>query len=73
MRKILVLATVVLFVEVIISLTGCGSKYCKVSGCPSESAMNAKYCYEHKCANQSCKNVGIASFSYCEECIERAQ
>lgn len=62
-----------LFVASIFILSGCGSKYCKVSGCPSERALDFSYCYEHKCLNTSCNNEGIDSFSYCEECIERAQ
>lgn len=57
---------------VLLSLVGCGTKYCSVSGCPKESAQGANYCYEHKCSNFSCKNMAIESYSYCRECIERS-
>lgn len=54
------------------TLTGCGSKYCNVSGCPKESARGANYCYEHKCSNFNCTNQAIESYSYCKECLNRA-
>ena len=74
MRRILLnVSIILLLITSMFTLSGCGSKYCKTSGCPSESIPDYKYCYEHKCKNVNCKNEGIDSFSYCEECIERAQ
>lgn len=77
MRSILLIISMILMlVASMITLSGCGTsgtKYCKVSGCPSESAIDAKYCYEHKCVNYSCKNRAIGSYSYCKKCIERAR
>lgn len=71
----LILATILLFGLMAGTLTGCNSKYCSVSGCPAESARGSNYCYSHKCANFSCTNKGAlnGSYSYCMECVERAQ
>ena len=74
MKKVFtILTTILLIVLSAVALTGCGSKYCTISGCPKERAYGAKYCHEHKCQNPSCKNMAISSYSYCRECIERAQ
>lgn len=74
MRKILLFISVVLLlITSMFTFSGCGSKYCETPGCPSESSLHSDYCYEHKCRNVHCENEGIDSFSYCEECIERAQ
>ena len=76
MKKIsLILVTVLLLAVFVMTLTGCGSKYCSVSGCPAESASGCNYCYRHKCANFSCDNKGALStpYSYCQECINRAR
>lgn len=66
---------IVLPILLLLSIAGCGAKYCSVSGCPSErSPLGSVYCTKHKCANTSCKNRGSLTnnFSYCEECIKRA-
>lgn len=74
MKKILLILTVVLLFSIMsITLTGCGTKYCAVSGCPKESLRSSDYCYQHKCFNQSCSNRSVESYSYCRECIERAK
>jgi len=75
MKKTSLILVVVLLSVLLIGLTGCKEKYCSVSGCPSESAKGSDYCYQHKCANFNCTNKGALStpYSYCTECIERAQ
>lgn len=74
MKKIsLSLLLVLLFSVVSLTLSGCGIKYCSVSNCPKESFAHSEYCPEHKCANTSCKNKAIQSYSYCTKCIECAK
>ncbi len=76
MKKTSFILTMVLLSILLILLSGCGVKYCSVSGCPSErSPLGSNYCTLHKCANNSCKNRGslINTLSYCEECVRRAQ
>lgn len=76
MKKIfLTLVMILLLILVVGTLTGCGTEYCSVSGCPKESAKACDYCYSHKCANFNCTNKGALStpYSYCMECVERAQ
>lgn len=72
-RILLIMALILLLVATSFTLSGCGIKYCEVSGCPSECSLHSNYCYEHKCANLNCNNEGMGSYTYCEECIERAQ
>lgn len=66
-----ILLTLLLMTLISALFTGCGTKYCAVSGCPKETDYS-DYCIEHKCLNYDCKNRGAGSYSYCEECIERA-
>ena len=75
MNKTSIILTIFALVTSALILTGCGTKYCSVSGCPSESARGSNYCYQHKCANFSCPNKGAligTPYSYCEECLNRA-
>lgn len=72
MKKAIIVFMVILSVAM---MAGCsfGPEYCSVSGCPKEAARSADYCYQHKCSNYSCTNRAIDDYSYCMECIERAQ
>ncbi|MGM9552516.1 MAG: hypothetical protein ACI3XA_09715 [Clostridia bacterium] len=71
MKKIIRMA---LLFTLVLSITGCGTgiKYCSVTGCPKEALIGGKYCAEHKCYNPSCPNQAIKSYSYCEECLDKA-
>lgn len=76
MKQTKLFALALLLLALLSTLTACGTKYCTVSGCPKEAARGCNYCYSHKCANTSCKNKGALTntpYSYCMECIERAQ
>ena len=74
MKKVLLCLSVIsLFSIMLITLAGCGTKYCTVSGCPKESLHGSDYCYQHKCFNQSCSNRSVEDYSYCRECFERAK
>ncbi len=70
MKKI-ILSILLLNVLALGLLTGCGTKYCAVSGCPQET-YRSNYCTYHKCLNFNCKNLRAGSYSYCEECIKRS-
>ena len=60
-------------IGMLITLLGCGgTKYCKVDGCPAEAMMDSDYCYSHKCINPHCKNRHLDGFSFCEQCLDRA-
>lgn len=67
-----VLSILLLNVLTLILLTGCGSKYCTIAGCPQEAYAGSNYCVYHKCANSNCKNARAGSYSYCESCIKRS-
>lgn len=60
-------------IGMLLVLSSCGNsaKYCNVSGCPSETYYGHKYCYRHKCFNDSCENQSYIN-GYCKECLERA-
>lgn len=62
----------ILPILLLLSIAGCGIKYCSVPNCPKEAFAHSSYCPEHKCPNTSCKNRAIRSYSYCKECIERS-
>lgn len=70
MKKI-ILSILLLNVLALGLLTGCGTKYCAVSGCPQE-ARRSNYCIYHKCLNYHCNNQRLSGYSYCEKCIERS-
>ena len=68
MKKKMLLMSVI----AILSLCGCGPKYCQEPGCPKESARGSDYCYSHKCWNLSCDNrIASSNSSYCTECLGR--
>lgn len=70
MKKV---SLIMLVLILLLSLSGCGTKYCAVSGCPKEALSRSQYCPEHKCYNFSCKNRAIEGYSFCTQCLDHAK
>lgn len=74
MKKIsLVLVIILLITLLTATLTGCGTKYCAVSGCPQEVTHGDTYCARHECFNRTCHNRAVEDYGYCLECLQRAR